>query len=132
MSSLVHAGMSRIRRTFAWSNSRESWHERLCVLLLLAGTALWWWYGGAMTLGPHLLVATLLVAAAGVMLRQGWLRLFGPVLLYELIRLGRRGRYFFFRTLYAGFLMFLLCWIYLIWLLDSSDNGRINPRDMAD
>lgn len=131
MATLDQAGTSRLWRAFAGPNRRDAWQEWLGLVLLGAGAGAWWRFGAFLSLGQNLLVGTLLVVTSAVLHRRGWLRLFGPVLLYDLIRLGRRERLFFFRTLYAGFLMFLLCWIYLVWLLDGSDGGRINPREMA-
>ena len=48
-------------------------------------------------------------------------RLFGPVFLYEVIRLGRRPLTFALRGLYVVLLMGLLVWMYLLWL--DSVNG---------
>src|SRR5207245_2040931 len=51
--------------------------------------------------------------AAAVVLRRGWLRLFGPVLFYDMTCLARRGRYFGMRCLYAGLLLvgLLAAWL---------------------
>ncbi len=66
------------------------------------------------------IVATL--ALAGFMLAAlstiGWIRIFGPVLHYEAIRVARRGRYFLLRVGYAGGLLLLLLWIHMLWRME--------------
>jgi ABC-type transport system involved in multi-copper enzyme maturation permease subunit len=46
--------------------------------------------------------------AAAVFFRQGWLKLFGPVLFYDMVRSGRRGRHILLRTAYASILLLLM------------------------
>src|SRR6266487_1090146 len=45
--------------------------------------------------------------------RHGWIRLFGPVLFYDLVRTGRRTRNIFLRCVYALALLFILYTVYL-------------------
>src|SRR5208337_1216097 len=99
--SLVQACASWLRHNFAWSNSRESWIERgAAVGLVLAGLAIWWF---ASRVPPALTLTScgLLALGAALLLRRGWLKLFGPVLFYDMIRAARRSRYFLLRFLYA-------------------------------
>src|SRR5438874_2023932 len=94
--------LSRLRQTVAWSNSRQSWQERLGLLAWLAAAVAWyrWFAGGGKVLGPlHLATAAGLVLALAVLARRGWVRLFGPVLFYEVIRSARRARYILIRWL---------------------------------
>jgi ABC-type transport system involved in multi-copper enzyme maturation permease subunit len=132
MSSVVYTGLRRFWRSFTWSNSREAWRERFSLVLVLTAVLLGWFYRAALTAGQQALLAVALVAVFAGLFRRGWLRLFGPVLLYDLIRLGRNHRYFLFRTAYACSLLFLLVWIYLVWLLDSSDAGNIHANELAN
>jgi ABC-type transport system involved in multi-copper enzyme maturation permease subunit len=44
--------------------------------------------------------------------RRAWVRLLGPVLFYELVRLARRNRYFLLRLLYVAAVSALLYWQY--------------------
>jgi ABC-type transport system involved in multi-copper enzyme maturation permease subunit len=86
-----------------------------CLLLALAGgnALLWAWdvlprwglwvAGGAVALGVGLLLLPL------------WRQLFGPVLLYDLIRSTRRGRYAVLRCLYAAALLVMLFLFYSRW-----------------
>src|SRR5262245_29771404 len=100
--SFAYACSSWIRQSLAWSNSRQSWLERGgAVALVTSGWAIWW-------LSPHLPPTVLftlwggLILAAAILSRRGWLKLFGPVLFYDMVRAARRGRYFLLRVLYAG------------------------------
>jgi ABC-type transport system involved in multi-copper enzyme maturation permease subunit len=105
----------RLRQTFAWSNSPQAWAERTTTLLLFAALALLASAGGFLALGPRVALAGLFVLAVALLLRRGWLKLFGPVLFYEMLRTGRQGRYATVRTLYALFLFFAMLLTYVLW-----------------
>src|SRR5438874_8920626 len=94
---------SWLRTHLAWSNSRQAWRERGSALVLLAGAAVLWYFRARLPLSRQVLLGGFLLLALAVLLRRGWVRLFGPVLFYDLVRLGRRGRLYLFRGLYAGF-----------------------------
>src|SRR5207237_10683504 len=78
------------KRQIAWSNSRQSWYERLGALALLGGAAGGWWvssdWPGPARLG--LLCAWLTLLA--VVVRRGAVRLLGPVFFFELLRGSRK------------------------------------------
>src|SRR5262249_5376530 len=76
--------------------------------LLLAGGAGVWWHRGAMSLPKQMALYALLLVGLAVLLRRGWSQLFGPVLFYDLVRLGRRSRFFLIRCLYAAALLLIL------------------------
>src|SRR5438445_13045907 len=101
------------RRRPAWSNSRQSWQERVGATSLIGAAAAVAWFSDRLSRAQQVLLWGLLLVAFAVLLRRGWLKLFGPVLFYDLIRTSRRGRYFLSRGAYAGFLLFLLGWQYL-------------------
>jgi ABC-type transport system involved in multi-copper enzyme maturation permease subunit len=62
---------------------------------------------------PELVASSIPHSSAGMeLLKSGRLTLFGPMLPYDLIRLGRRDRYILVRTLYALLLLFLLAYLY--------------------
>jgi ABC-type transport system involved in multi-copper enzyme maturation permease subunit len=67
-----------------------------------------------------------------VFLQRGSLRLFGPVLFYDLIRLARRGRYALLRCLYALFLLLMLYSVYSSHSMAIvAGGGRLRASDMA-
>src|SRR5688572_4574354 len=118
MPPIVPETLSWLRRTFAWSNSRQSWQERVGLAAWLLAAAAWFYYGDRLGGPLQLTVAAALVLALALLARRGWLRLFGPVLFYEVIRSARRGRYILLRWLYAVGLLLLLLWVHSIWSLE--------------
>ena len=130
MPSFVESCATWLRSRLAWSNSRQSWEERLAGLLLLCGAVVLGWYGTRLALAQQVLLWGLLVLAVALLLRRGWLKLFGPVLFYDVVRTSRRGRYILFRCLYAVLLALLLVWVYAMWTVRVAGAGRVPARDM--
>jgi ABC-type transport system involved in multi-copper enzyme maturation permease subunit len=73
-------------------------------------------------------VAALLIA---LFTRAGWLKLFGPVLFYEVIRAARRDRYFLLRGLYATGLFLLLLWVRWLWGFSRPHDHQVSHDEMA-
>src|SRR2546423_7124021 len=78
-----------LRRNVAWSNSLQSWQERIGITLVLAGAALLGWLGRELPLGRQIALWGLLLLTLAALARRGWLRLFGPVFFYDLVRAAR-------------------------------------------
>jgi ABC-type transport system involved in multi-copper enzyme maturation permease subunit len=112
MSSSGTSQAVRAKAPFTALLDRQTWIELFIGGLLLAAAATVAWHRGQMSLPKQLALWVSLLLAFAVLLRRGWLRLFGPVLFYDLIRLGRRGRFFLLRCLYACALMLILYWTY--------------------
>jgi ABC-type transport system involved in multi-copper enzyme maturation permease subunit len=72
-------------------------------------------------------VVLTLAAARGL----GLFRVFGPVLVYDLIRTARRNRYFLIRVLYASFLGLTLGWTYFT-NFQSYSGRELSVRQMAE
>jgi ABC-type transport system involved in multi-copper enzyme maturation permease subunit len=117
-----------LRHHLRWSNSRQSWEERLAGLVLLAGAAALIGLGGRLSAAGQAVLWGLLLLALAVLLRRGWLKLFGPVLFYDLVRTGRQSRHFIIRGVYALFLLFILSSVYLSEHPSSSMPGREAAR----
>jgi ABC-type transport system involved in multi-copper enzyme maturation permease subunit len=130
MADLRTVGLSWLRHKLAWSNSRQAWEERLGLALVVGGVALLLAFGGRLPLGAQAVLWGCLVLALAVLMRRGWFTLFGPVLFYDLVRIGRRTRYTLLRCLYALLLLALLCWIYWIWLV-RIEGSTIRATEMA-
>src|SRR5262249_29640708 len=62
-------------------------------------------------------VAVLLALLPAAWRRSG-IRLFRPMLLYDLVRTARRGRHLWFRCLYAAALLVMLYMVYTTWFVD--------------
>jgi ABC-type transport system involved in multi-copper enzyme maturation permease subunit len=75
-------------------------------------------------------LVAVLIAAAGLVLRRGWVKLFGPVLFYDLITAARRGRYVLLRCGYALALLLVLYTAYA-GLGETGRMGRLTASDIA-
>jgi len=113
MSVLVETCAGWLRRNLAWSNSRQSWQERIGFVVLLGMAGGLWWLHARLSLVQQVLLWAVLVLALAILLRRGWVKLFGPVLFYDMVRTARRSRYFAIRLGYALLLMFMLWSVYL-------------------
>ncbi len=110
----LHLGIVWLQHKLAWSNSRQAWVERLAGLTAVgAGGAVWALRGRLSPPYQALLWALLLIGGA-VLLRRGWLKLFGPVLFYDLVLTARRRRHAVLRCLYAVLLIYGMVVLYLI------------------
>src|SRR6266851_9603208 len=130
MSPYLEATAGWLKRNLAWSNSRESWEERIGFVPILAGAAALCWFRAQLSLSQELVLWAVLIVAMALLLRRGWLRLLGPMLFYDLVRVARRPRYYFLRCFYAVLLSLLLGWVYLLWYLNAN-TGRMRPDEMA-
>jgi ABC-type transport system involved in multi-copper enzyme maturation permease subunit len=106
-----------LRRHLAWSNSRQSWEERVGLAAILSVGALLLWFGTHIPLPTQVFAWGLLLAVSALLLRRGWLKLFGPILFYDLVRIARQRRYYWLRALYAVLLAATLGWVYWTWTL---------------
>jgi ABC-type transport system involved in multi-copper enzyme maturation permease subunit len=132
-------------RTLLSSVSRRTWAEIAWGSLLLAGAAAIWRFRVDMSVPKQVALYTLLLVGLVVLFRRAWSQLFGPVLFYDLIRLGRRSRFFLLRCLYAVALLLVLYWAYEQFLQSlntrwmwaarfnpyASQTSRLDAADMA-
>jgi ABC-type transport system involved in multi-copper enzyme maturation permease subunit len=88
------------------------------VLVVLAGLGLALSFR-FLTLAQQAVLWGLLILAVAVAARQGRLKLFGPVLFYDLVRSARRLRFVVIRTLYALLVAFVLCWMFWIFVIEQ-------------
>src|SRR5262249_33703549 len=119
------------RRQLAWSNTRQAWLERAGLAALLAVPVAILWYSADLSLSQQVVCWGGWLGCRAALLRHGWLKLFGPVLFYDLVRLARRRRYIALRCLYAIGLTVLLCWVYLMWNLRFRYGQPTRIRDQA-
>jgi ABC-type transport system involved in multi-copper enzyme maturation permease subunit len=76
------------------------------------------------------IAATLALVVFAELASGGALKIFGPVLYYEMVRVGRRGRVFLLRSAYALFIFLLLLWIWTSWGHEYASRSTQN-REMA-
>jgi ABC-type transport system involved in multi-copper enzyme maturation permease subunit len=115
MSSLVTSGAAWLRRVLPWSNSPQAWQERLGFLVAVFAVVVGGVFVAQLDAKWQTLYWAFALTVVAVLLRRGWLKLFGPVLFYDLICLARRRRYFLVRSAYALFLLFIVCWMWFVW-----------------
>jgi len=109
-----------------WFSVRRAWEEYLsgAALFIAAGSLVLWH-----AVWPPMLQVVLWALwglSAAFLLRRGWLKLFGPVLFYDMIRQARRGRYILLRIVYVGVLIyfFLTTW----YQVDRMFGHRLEPQ----
>jgi ABC-type transport system involved in multi-copper enzyme maturation permease subunit len=125
MTSLPQAPLGQFRRRLS------SWRDGL-VFALVFLAAIWLYAdGGRLARSSQVILWLALALAAAVLLRSGWLKLFGPVLFYDLIRIARRGRYALLRCLYAVFLLLMLLAIYRIAYANRPESGPMDAKQLA-
>ncbi len=83
----------------------------LFVFFFAVGLGLWQ-YGGLLAGATFVVAGVLTAFALGFLLTRVWRGLIGPVLLYDLIRTARRGRYVLLRCIYSLVLLGVLWSVY--------------------
>jgi ABC-type transport system involved in multi-copper enzyme maturation permease subunit len=88
-------------------------------LIVLSSAVATWWYQSRLTFLQQVAVWGVLLLILAVLSRRGWIKLFGPVLIYDAIRTGRRSRYIVLRCLYASAFLLVLYWTYSSYVQSS-------------
>src|SRR4051812_25968341 len=118
---------SWLERYAGWSNRWQDWQERLVGLgILLIGLTLVILSATSLPLWPAVFLWSVFAGMLGMASWQGWYKVFGPVLFYDMVRTARRSRYVIIRLVYGGFLLAVLCYLYLI--LWVTTNFNLNPN----
>ena len=128
MSSVVHFCCYLFRRHVGWSNSRQSWQERIAFVCWLACAIGVWWFWAALSLTQEVVLSAVLLLALVILMRRGWIKLFGPVLVYDMVRTARRPRYRIIRTVYGLISLFGLLWVYWSFSYEGSVPIRRMPE----
>ena len=105
--------LARLQRLLPWSNTPRAWVEHLSLVGVLAAVAVLIAYAGDLELWQLVLAWAVLLLVAAVLFRRGWLKLFGPILWYDLVRTGRRARTYLIRGAYLLILLAVLWMLYL-------------------
>jgi ABC-type transport system involved in multi-copper enzyme maturation permease subunit len=92
-----------------------------------------WFAGDWLSRPGQVLLGGLWLVGLGLLLRQFIQSLFGPVLAYDVLRVGRRRRQIWFRVAYAVVLAFLFTWVYMVWRSFAVYGGRgpVRMQDMS-
>jgi ABC-type transport system involved in multi-copper enzyme maturation permease subunit len=86
---------------------------------------------GRVAVGPLVVLWAVWAITFAVLVGIGWIRLCGPMVLYELIREGRKRRYILIRTCYAVALLLLLAGLYSYWTWEPGRIGNITAPEMT-
>src|SRR5258708_2867538 len=100
-------------------SSLFAWDVLLGLILAIAGPVVVWYASSAVPLAFLILAAGVWLAIIGICWRRPFLRLAGPLFLYEIIRETRRSRYFLLR-LYCYLILFVLTMAGLIWSINGT------------
>jgi ABC-type transport system involved in multi-copper enzyme maturation permease subunit len=128
----LQACLTWVRRRVGWSNSRQSWQERIALVFVVAGAIALLLAPASLSPGVLLALWTLLLLVSAIMLRRGWLKMFGPVLFYDLIRTSRRTRHAVLRSLYVILLAVVIGWLYALWWERSDYRGEPQRNDIVE
>ena len=109
----------------------RKWPFRIALAVWLAIGVGAWFLADGMGRPGQVVLAGLWVVGLALLLRQFLLSLFGPVLAYEVLRVGRQSRQIWFRLAYAIILAFLFCWIYFAWVSFRGPGQVVRPRDLS-
>jgi ABC-type Na+ efflux pump permease subunit len=112
----------------------RKWPFRLAVGGWLAIGVGAWYVSDALDRPGQVVLAGLWLVGLGLLLRQFILSLFGPVLAFDVLRVGRKPRQIWFRVAYAVLLAVIFTWIYLAWMtfsLPHDVGSRVTRQQMS-
>jgi ABC-type transport system involved in multi-copper enzyme maturation permease subunit len=124
--------LRKLAKWLRWSNTPQAWQERFGILGILAAALSLWYVADVAPPWVQALGWASLALLLAFFSRRGWLKLFGPVLFYDLIRNARRTHFFVYRIMYLGVLLFLLCWMYLNWRPHHELTEPVTANDAAE
>jgi ABC-type transport system involved in multi-copper enzyme maturation permease subunit len=122
-----------VQRTLAWWTNASAWPERLVVVAFVVIAAMLVWLTAAwLSSWPALALWVVFGIVVAFASRQGWLKLLGPVLFYDMIRTARRSRYSIMRIFYGCALLFILAYMFLMLFLQTQiQNRQMERREFA-
>jgi ABC-type transport system involved in multi-copper enzyme maturation permease subunit len=110
----------------------RKWPFRIAVGAWLAIGAVAWFFSDRVDRPAQVVFGSLWFVGLGLLLRQFILSLFGPVLAFDVLRVGRKPRQIWFRVAYAVLLAVIFTWIYLAWMtFDPDARTAFTRRQMS-
>jgi ABC-type transport system involved in multi-copper enzyme maturation permease subunit len=112
----------------------QKWPFRVALALWVAVGVGAWFLVGDLGRPGRVVLGGLWLVGIGLILRQFLLSLFGPVLAYDVLRVGRKPRQIWFRVAYAVILALMLAWVYFSWqsMARYRGGGKILPKDLSE
>lgn len=108
----------------------RKWPFRIALLAWLVTGIGCWFIAQGMARPGQIVVTGLWIIGLALLLRQFILSLFGPVLAYDVLRVGRQSRRIWFRVGFVALLAILLMWVYFTWNVFRTSRVP-QPKDMA-
>jgi ABC-type transport system involved in multi-copper enzyme maturation permease subunit len=110
----------------------RKWPFRIAVGFWLAIGLITWFVAGDLDRPAQVILAGLWVVGIGLLVRQFLRSLFGPVLAYDVFRVGRKPRQIWFRIAYVVGLAVILGWVYLNWYWNARYRGGVvRPANLS-
>jgi ABC-type transport system involved in multi-copper enzyme maturation permease subunit len=132
--SLGHRLGGWLRRELSPEAFRRSRNERLAAALVLGAAILLLWRGGRLAVGQQAALWGALVLVTAFVSRAGWLKVFGPVLFYDLLRTARQGRTFLLRAAYVVALLAVLFLTYTAYIVRGEvfEEARVGIQEASE
>ncbi len=128
MASLLHSGFTGLRSQL--TRARQSWREAVGLGLWLAAAGSAWAAAGWVPAELQVFVWSVLLVALALLARRSGFHLFGPVLLYDLIRNARRNRFLLYR-IYGYFILILVTLFYVGWEVARREHKLMTTQEIA-
>src|SRR5829696_1051280 len=111
----------------------RKWPLRIALGLWLAAGVGAWFVAADLGRPAQVVLGSLWVVGLGLLLRQFLRSLVGPVLAYDVLRVGRKPRVIWFRLAYAILLAGLCAWVYFTWyaMAQYRGGGTVRPKDLS-
>lgn len=130
--SLVRGSLTWLRQTFGWLDDPRSWAELVFLIVLLQAAAGLLIFGRAWPVWLQVVLWGMLIALPLALEKIGWLKLFGPVLFYDMVRTARRSRYVIMRTLILGLLVAVLFLVWFTFYVERHLDDRQRASRLAE
>jgi ABC-type transport system involved in multi-copper enzyme maturation permease subunit len=108
----------------------RKWPFRIAIASWLVIGVAAWFAADNLDRPGQVIVGGLWIVGLALLLRQFILSLFGPVLAFDVLRVGRRPRQIWFRVAYVVLLAFLFAWVYLTWW-EFRRGSIVRPTELA-
>lgn len=130
--SFVRGSVTWLRQTFGWLDDPRSWAELVFLLVLLQAAGGLLVFGRAWPVWLQIVLWGVLLGVPLALERLGWLKLFGPVLFYDMVRTARRSRYVIIRTLILALLVAVLFLVWFTYYVERHLDDRQRASRLAE
>jgi ABC-type transport system involved in multi-copper enzyme maturation permease subunit len=110
----------------------RKWPFRIAVGGWLAVGVGAWFLADNLDRPGQVILGGLWIVGLALLLRQFILSLFGPVLAFDVLRVGRRPRQIYFRVAYVILLALLFTWVYMTWWEIRRRGSFVRPQELAE